>query len=51
VDDLDEAAEEFLMKEFDQGIDYQVEEALPRLQRWGLVIRDSQVGLGARGGL
>jgi hypothetical protein len=49
LDELDEQAEDFLVKEFDQGIDYQVEEALPRLERWGLVTRDEQVR-GGRGG-
>ncbi|KIY94010.1 hypothetical protein MNEG_13953 [Monoraphidium neglectum] len=37
IDDLDNDCEELLVKEFDSRIDFQVTDALPRLQRWGLV--------------
>jgi hypothetical protein len=32
------------MKEFEHPIDYALESALPRLQAWGLVTINSQVG-------
>lgn len=42
-DDLDNACEDFLVKEFDSAIDYDVAAALPRLKRWGLVRTNQQV--------
>lgn len=42
-DDLDNACEDFLYKEFNHPIDYDVAAALPRLKRWGLVRGNQQV--------
>ncbi|KAI8462870.1 MAG: hypothetical protein J3K34DRAFT_527436 [Monoraphidium minutum] len=42
VDDLDGLCEDFLVKDFDHRIDYQVEDSLPRLERWGLVSHNEQ---------
>lgn len=42
-EDLDNACEDFLYKEFDHPIDYDLKAALPRLQRWGLVRENPQV--------
>jgi hypothetical protein len=36
--------QDFLLKEFEHPIDYALESALPRLQAWGLVTINSQVG-------
>lgn len=43
VSELDDACEDFLVAEFDHRIDFQVEDALPRLERWGLVSRAGDV--------
>lgn len=40
--DLDNACEDFLMKEFEHPIDYDLDAALPRLKTWGLVKENSQ---------
>lgn len=45
ADDLDNACEDFLSKEFDHPIDYDLEAALPRLKRWGLLRENAQVCL------
>jgi len=52
TDELDEACEEMLARDFDHRIDFQIEDALPRLEAWGLVTRVPVVGAGqaARGG-
>lgn len=42
-EELDRLCEEFLVKDFDHRIDFQVEDSLPRLERWGLVTRTEQV--------
>lgn len=42
-DDLDNACEDFLYKEFNHPIDYDIAAALPRLKRWGLVRTNQQV--------
>jgi hypothetical protein len=44
ADDLDNVCEDFLAKEFDHPIDYRLDAALPRLQRWGLLRENEQVG-------
>jgi len=41
VEDLDEACEDMLVKDFSHKIDFSVEDALPRLKRWRLVAEDS----------
>ena len=43
ADDLDNTCEDFLSKEFDHPIDYDLEAALPRLKRWGLLRENAQV--------
>lgn len=43
LDELDEACEEMLARDFDHRIDFQIQDALPRLEAWGLV---SRVGAG-----
>eukprot|EP00882_Tetradesmus_deserticola_P019247 GHRQ01020705.1.p1 GENE.GHRQ01020705.1~~GHRQ01020705.1.p1 ORF type:complete len:355 (+),score=176.40 GHRQ01020705.1:581-1645(+) len=40
--DLDNACEDFLYKEFDHPIDYDLDAALPRLKRWGLLHENAQ---------
>lgn len=42
ADDLDNTCEDFLSKEFDHPIDYDLEAALPRLKRWGLLRENAQ---------
>jgi hypothetical protein len=42
-DDLDNCCEDFLYKEFDHPIDYDLDAALPRLKRWGLLRENAQV--------
>ncbi|KIY92400.1 hypothetical protein MNEG_15563 [Monoraphidium neglectum] len=41
-EELDGLCEEFLVREFDHRIDFQVQDSLPRLERWGLVVRNDQ---------
>ena len=36
--------QDFLMKEFEHPIDYDLDAALPRLKTWGLVRENNQVG-------
>lgn len=36
--------QDFLLKEFEHPIDYDLHAALPRLQTWGLVKKNHQVG-------
>lgn len=43
VDELDDTCETFLAKDFNDKIDFQVADALPRLLRWGLVVQYDQV--------
>lgn len=40
--DLDDACEDFLLKEFEHPIDYDLDAALPRLQTWGLIKKNHQ---------
>jgi hypothetical protein len=42
-EDLDNTCEDFLYKEFDHPIDYDLDAALPRLKRWGLLRENTQV--------
>jgi len=37
--------QDFLLKEFEHPIDYDLDAALPRLQTWGLIKKNHQVGL------
>jgi hypothetical protein len=41
-------AQDFLLKEFEHPIDYDLEAALPRLKTWGLVRENHQVRARAR---
>ncbi|GBF88981.1 aminopeptidase [Raphidocelis subcapitata] len=41
-DELDSLCEEFLVRDFEHRIDFQVQDSLPRLERWGLVARTDQ---------
>jgi hypothetical protein len=49
-DDLDNACEDFLQKEFDHPINYPLDDSLPQLLRWGLVVHDKQAR-GSAGGV
>jgi len=53
TDELDDACEDMLARDFDHRIDFQINDALPRLESWGLVTRagTGADAFGAAGGV
>ena len=46
-EELDDLCEDFLVRDFDHRIDFQIQDSLPRLERWGLIFKTDQARLGA----